>query len=227
MNKFEDFIIDEPYNMTEVDLAAIELASPGGVNVYTDWEKSCLNDLKERLRTYYGRKQHRYCAYCRTRVNDSQASAEVEHIVPKSKHPEWMYEPFNMCYSCRMCNTVKGYNKPILANDNTESLPHLSNGYLLIHPHLDNYSRHIEIVDNVLYKGKTKKGKYTIKTCGLNRYALAAERAEAIIRSRGSKSEGYLLALVDTDKNRNLVDVISRYKERIHDMCEEYKALNE
>lgn len=226
MNKLDDFIIDSPYVLTETDNLAIDQASPNGIN-YKDWEKSCLADLKVRIRTYYKKKQNRRCAYCRTVVRESQAPAEVEHIVPKSKREEWMYKTFNMCYSCKLCNTNKGYQKPILANENIEDLPHDSREYLLIHPHIDRYSEHIEIVGNILYKGISDKGKNTISICGLNRYDLAAERAEDVIRIKGPKSEGYFLALIDADNNRCLVNVISKYKECIHNICEEYKALNE
>jgi uncharacterized protein (TIGR02646 family) len=225
MNEFEDFIIDSPYELTDSDKLAICQASPDCIS-YKDWEKTCLADFKKRIRTYYQQKQHRRCAYCRTKVRESQASAEVEHIVPKSKKEKWMYETFNMCYSCKLCNTEKGYKKRILSNEDVTSLPQKSGDYLLIHPHIDKYSDHIEIVDNVLYKGITNKGKKTISICGLNRYDLAAERAEDVIRLNGSKVEGYLLSLVDADRNRDLVDVVFRYKERIHEICDEYKALH-
>ncbi len=225
MNEFDDFIIESPYILTETDKLAIAQASPNGNN-YKDWEKSCLADFKDRIRAYYKKKQYRRCAYCRTIVHESQASAEVEHIVPKSKREGWMYKTFNMCYSCKLCNANKGYQKPILANEDVEDLPHDSIEYLLIHPHIDRYSEHIEIVGNILYKGISDKGKNTISICGLNRYGLAAERAEDVIRIKGSKYEGYLLALVEADENRFLVDVISKYKESIHNICEEYKALN-
>lgn len=222
MNDLDNFIIDKPYPLTDKDKKAIALASPDGYH-YKDWEKPCLNELKERIREYYRKKQHRRCAYCRTIVKRSQASPEDEHIVPKSKHEEWMYETFNMCYSCKSCNTNKGYQKPILSDEKIAYLPHVSKGYLIVHPHIDTYSEHIEIIDDVLYKGISQKGRDTIKTCGLNRYELAVDRAEDVIREKGSKYEGYLIALVDADRNRNLVDVVNRFKESVHELCEEYK----
>lgn len=32
---------------------------------------------------------------------------EIEHIIPKSVHPEWMYEPIKLCVACSICNSSK------------------------------------------------------------------------------------------------------------------------
>lgn len=223
MKDLEDFIIDAPYNITPADDVLINQASPNGEQL-DDWEKSCLDDFKQRVRDYYRKKQNRRCAYCRTIVRTGQSSPEVEHIVPKSDRPMWMYEPFNLCMSCKACNTKKS-TKNVLTYKNIATFPYDSQSYLLVHPHIDRYSQHINLIDDILYEGLTDKGRETIRICGLNRYELAADRAEDRIKEERTLDEKALLALVNHN-GQPLVNVLAKFEERIHEICEEYKRLN-
>lgn len=220
MKTIEDFLIDSPYVRNDFDNALITQASPKE-NHADDWEKSCLSEYKKRERDYYFKKQNRRCAYCRTIIKTSQASPEIEHIVHKSGRPEWMYESFNHCISCKMCNTKKGI-KNVLSNDVVTDLPRQSAGYLLVHPHIDRYSQHINIIKGILYEGLTEKGRETIRICELDRYELAADRAEDNIMEEKSLDEQALLALVK-HSGKPLVNVYKKFEERIHEICEEYK----
>lgn len=221
MNDYEDFIIDEAYVRTPEDDALIHQASPNG-NHSTDWENDCLDDFKHRVRDYYLKKQHRYCAYCRTKIKTSQAQAEIEHIVAKSNKSGWMYDPFNMCASCKSCNTKKS-TKKVLADYDGEALTKISTDYKIIHPHLDKYSQHINILDGIFYVGITDKGKNTITTCVLDRYELAADRAEEIIKNEGDIYEHIMLALTEK-REKPLVNVVDTFVERIKEMISDYKA---
>lgn len=223
MKAIEDFLIDAPYVRTASDDALIAQASPHGNNA-DDWEKTCLSEYKLRAREYYRKKQNRRCAYCRTIVRTSQASPEIEHIVPKSDKPDWMYEPFNQCVSCKMCNTKKS-TRNVLSNKNVTILPRKSADYLLVHPHIDSYSQHINIIDGILYEGLTDKGRDTIKICELDRYELAVDRAEDKIKEEKSLDEQALLALVN-HSGKPLVNVYEKFEKRIHEICEEYKQEN-
>lgn len=151
------------------------------------------------------------------------ATSEIEHIVPKSKRPQWMYEPFNLCLSCKLCNGIKGYKKRILEDRaaNASSLPRLSDDYKLIHPYLDRYSEHIELVDGVLYRGKSEKGKYTIWLCGLDRYQVAAERADTLI-SRNVNYYVRIMLLISNPDYAQYVKNIDALKKSIEKMIEEY-----
>ena len=88
MNKIEDFIIEEPYKLTEEDLLAIQKASPN-IKIGNQWKKQDLKYFKKRLRDYLVKKQHDKCAYCRLDLNDNVATPEIDHIVSKDKKPEW------------------------------------------------------------------------------------------------------------------------------------------
>ena len=220
MTQEEDFVISAPYVRTTSDNKLIKQASPN-INKAKDWYKDCLHDFKFRVREYYLREQNRRCAYCRTIIRTSQASAEIEHIIDKSGNPKWMYEPFNLCVSCKMCNTKKN-RKRVLVKGTFNSLSHCSSDYKIVHPHLDQYSQHINIIDDILYEGLTDKGRETIKICSLDRYELAADRAEDKIKEEKSLDERAILSLAD-HQGKLLVNLTARFEERIHQIVQDYK----
>lgn len=220
MTQEEDFVISVPYVRTKSDNDLIKQASPNG-NKANDWYKDCLQDFKASVREYYLRKQNRRCAYCRTVIRTSQVSAEIEHIIDKSGNPKWMYEPFNLCVSCKMCNTKKS-SKRVLKKGTFSSLSHDTSDYIFVHPHLDQYSQHINIIDGILYEGLTTKGKETIRICSLDRYELAADRAEDKIKEEKSLDERAILALA-SHQGKPLVNVTAKFEERIHQIIQDYK----
>ena len=112
-DKLEDFVIDEPYSLTSEDIKLITKASPIQNN-HTDWEKSCLKDFKVRIKNYLRAKQNVRCAYCRMKIHEGECSSELDHIVEKSKRPDWMYIPKNLCFSCKRCNTAKGQSAEVV-----------------------------------------------------------------------------------------------------------------
>lgn len=222
MNQDEDFIISSPYKITREDESLIKRASPVAKKS-ADWENPCLEEFKRRVREYYWREQNYRCAYCRTKIKASQASPEIEHIVPKSEHDsDWMYTPFNLCVSCHMCNTKKRI-KNVLSNEvNTYvSLPDDSSEYIIIHPHRDKYSKHIQIIDDIIYKGISDKGKKTIEICNLDRYELAVDRAEEKMIKEGTVDEKILYGLIKSDES-SMVDDVDKFMERIKNICRQY-----
>lgn len=220
MTEKEDFIIRSPYQKIPEDNVLISQASPTE-NQASDWEKSCLRKYKDRLRDYYLVTQKRRCAYCRTIIKTSQVSPEIEHIIAKDLVPKWMYESFNLCISCKMCNTKKSIKK-VLNHNEYVSLPVTSDSYIIVHPHIDCYSQHIRLIEGILYEGLTDKGKETISVCGLDRYELAADRAEDKIRECSLQFDKVLLALIEK-RERPLVNFVERLKERIKQIIEDYK----
>lgn len=178
--ELSDFVITSPYAMTSADIKAVSKASKGKPQK-EDWENSSLKAYKNRVRQYYRQQQNRKCVYCRMDVSSATGYFHIEHIVPKSVHPEWMYEPFNLCLACPQCNSTKNIQE-VLDNTDITDLPTESSDYLIIHPHVDRYFDNIEIVDGLLYKGLTKKGEYTMKLCNLTRPELLSERARVFIQ---------------------------------------------
>ena len=230
MNESEDYPLPQPYTRTQDDDDCIALASPGGHYDKDDWKKDALDPFKKRLRDYLWPLQKRRCAYCRCVIHRNESSEEIEHIIPKHAKPQWMYKPMNLCLSCKMCNTKKSiktvYNLP---HSQVVDFPTTSDGYKIIHPYLDQYSDHIEIVDDILYRGITSKGRETIKLCVLNRYQLAATRAEEAIKSDANHIGRYLqILLILNDQGKkdlvddadalinelNIIDIVAAYRQQ-------------
>lgn len=225
MREIEDFLIGCPYTLTEDDRQSIILASPDVKNK-DHWDNKCLDGFKGRFRSYMLLQQNYRCVYCRLELHPNEVTPEIEHIVPKSLKPNWMYEPFNLCLSCKLCNTIKGHKKETLVNEKVEDIPYDSGSYKMIHPYLDKYSENIELVGNVLYRGVTDKGRYTIRLCELNRYRLAAVRAMEQIKSEVSSERKTLLLLAEHG-NDALVDNMNALLEEIRNRINVFKQENE
>ncbi|MBL5860061.1 HNH endonuclease [Serratia fonticola] len=127
--------------------------------------------LKAHIKNHYLIAQNFTCPYCQQRIVVEHNSAwDTEHIIPKSTHPDFIFEPINLCVSCKDCNNEKR-NKNVLKNSKRTTLPKKREDYIFAHPHLDNYSEHIKVVDSSLYfLPKTEKGRRTIEICGLLRF---------------------------------------------------------
>jgi uncharacterized protein (TIGR02646 family) len=226
MDKLEDFIISEPYQVTDEDEAAFQEASPDEKDK-DHWKKDCLDEFKERFRDDMEPKQNYICAYCRLELHPNEVTPEIEHIVPKSEKPNWMYDPFNLCISCKLCNTKKS-TKEVLRDNTLKDLPHNSDAYLLIHPHLDRYSDYIEFVGDVLYKAKgdsDSKGAKTIEICELNRLEVAIARAIQCINNHGI-GQHYVdfLLLMDNPINRKLIkdEDVERFRKKLKERIRVY-----
>ncbi|EOY6718336.1 HNH endonuclease domain-containing protein [Pseudomonas aeruginosa] len=105
-------------------------------------------------------------------------NAHIEHILPKSIFHDFIFEPRNLCVICADCNTAKNNGNSI--NDNEEdtcngsarTYPRSERRFKIVHPHIDEYDRHI-LRAGIFYIDKTDKGHFTIGICKLN---IAARR---------------------------------------------------
>ena len=103
------------------------------------------------------------CAFCEELLREG--NVELEHIVPKSKHGKYTYEPLNIVSSCSSCNSMRKKG-----NADTIMLPlagrYKDNRFLIVHPYLDNPDDHIKYQDEdkTLFDldNCTNKGKWTI-----------------------------------------------------------------
>lgn len=130
-----------------------------------------LADLKKAIKDYYLVAQDFTCAYCRQRIEVKHNGAwDAEHVVPKDSHPRFMFEPRNLCISCRDCNNNKS-NKNVLVNRRRVRYPDKSEDYLVCHPHFDDYSEHVSVLSVAgFYLPKTEKGRALVEVCGLLRF---------------------------------------------------------
>lgn len=164
-----------PYTYSLEQSQFLSKKFPHGSKDSTGWSDDDMKETRVALREYYRITQNGKCAYCKNQISLRSASnAQVEHIVPKSKYPEFVIVPKNLCVICSDCNEIKR-NQEILNEIPTvttrlkiKRYPTVSSAFRIIHPHFDNYEEHIFEI-NGFYLDKSKKGGYTILYCNLNR----------------------------------------------------------
>ncbi|MDR2115689.1 MAG: HNH endonuclease [Planctomycetaceae bacterium] len=112
--------------------------------------QDALPDLSERF--------GRYCSYCEMQLS---ASLAVEHIMPKSKHPDLELKWENYLLSCVHCNSIKG-NKDINVSD--YFFPDRDNTFAIF-----DYSQKGIAVSNSLNPQDSEKAQKTLQLTGLDR----------------------------------------------------------
>ncbi|MFA6328485.1 MAG: HNH endonuclease [Candidatus Micrarchaeia archaeon] len=163
-------LITQSYIFTSDELQLTTNIVDGG-----DWSKTAFKTIKEKIKNHLMTEQNGTCPYCRLRISQATSYLPIEHIVPKTKHPVFMFEPKNLAVACEVCNTEKG-DAEVLVDPLVTIYPTSGQHFLIIHPHFDNYDEHI-CVDDIFLKPITKKGEKTIKICNLCRPKVAEENA--------------------------------------------------
>lgn len=152
-------------------------------NNHLNWSKKN-KKLREHIKFHLSVVQDSKCAYCREKIHFDGFGDPIEHIVPKSLKPKWMYHPKNLCLSCYGCNTKKSKDNTLVAgfgiNSEYIDIPITSNAYTILHPYYDKFSDLI-VREGFVFKPNpldtTLKGYNTIKMCDLNRLDLLYTRA--------------------------------------------------
>ncbi|TBL64874.1 HNH endonuclease [Hafnia paralvei] len=82
-----------------------------------------LDAIKKHIKDYYLLAQDYRCPYCQQKIIVTHNGAwDTEHIIPKDTHPNFMFEPQNLCISCKDCNGEKS-NENILKKQKSDSSP--------------------------------------------------------------------------------------------------------
>jgi len=202
------------YVYSEVESKFIEsiLAPFNGIISGSVWslEHKGLSEIKIKIKKHYLKEQNSTCAVCKQRILVAHAAAwDIEHIVSRDENSNFCFEPLNLCVTCKDCNIEKS-DKKVLIRSRKDKYSKKTGQYVIIHPHFDKYSEHIDVIEaGLLYNGKTDKGKCTIKTYGLKRFLHQrflpecstndlAEKflAVAKILSEGEENVDHLIALV-------------------------------
>ena len=156
------------------------------VKSLNDWNNN--EALKKWIKFHYSIVQDDTCPYCREKIRRGGYGEPIEQIFPKSLGLNWMFKPSNLCLSCYGCNTKK-QDKPTLELPCFPVYPQGEGKFFIIHPHFDNYSKHIDS-SNLILKPKNNSviGRNTIEICQLNRIDLLFTRAK-----RSKKNKNILL----------------------------------
>ncbi|WRH95093.1 HNH endonuclease domain-containing protein [Pseudomonas fluorescens] len=166
-------IVNEPVVLSENSLAIIRAKTNEPGYCHTKWSDPDLEPVRCEIRNHYRNVQRLICVYCQGAVSMRSAfGAAVEHIVPKSQHLEFMFEPKNLCVVCPDCNEYKGKREvlvePVMVASRV-SYPANPLAFRIMHPHYDEYEDNI-MRHNRIYLECSDKGGYTIYICNLNRF---------------------------------------------------------
>jgi 5-methylcytosine-specific restriction endonuclease McrA len=162
-----------PFSPEDVTQIKAKTTSPGFS--HADWGGDDLMHLRCKIREFYRSEQTGICAYCKKGISlVSAANAQVEHIAPKSLHPQFIFEPKNLCVICADCNEIKRSQETLNEVPDTvmraiAQYPRSSSAFKIVHPFFDEYDEHI-LVFGRYYLDLTDKGHFTIGACKLNRY---------------------------------------------------------
>lgn len=225
MNTFDDFIIKNPYQPDENESKAIKELQEKELTA-NDWgsRKKGIASFKENIREHLLDEQNNYCAYCRMELNEGCEYVQRDHIVPKTLHPKWLFETKNLCITCSQCNNNKK-NVEVLVNPDITYYPSDSDDFKIINPYIDKYSEHINIVEDIIYKGITNKGKFTIKICNLDRIDLVLNRARKRMQLKNPESvKTQILSLLENKEDS--VERTEILNNRLDKLIEKYKQQN-
>lgn len=175
------------------------------------WNVQCNENkiIRKEIREYYRDKQEFHCAYCnRLRQDFNGAQWDIDHIIPKQSHPQYLYTPRNLTVTCKDCNGIKAKKNVLTESiDASQSFPITKDSYIIIHPHYDNYADNIICLytsdGRVYHIPRTHKGQKTFDICGLIRFTEAITETVEI-----NDDTGTLLCLIDevTLKLKEILD---------------------
>lgn len=141
---------------------------------HNNWGDADLLPVRKFVRIHYRPLQGKVCYFCKNPLSKKSAmNCQVEHLVPKSTHPEFMFTPKNLCLICCDCNESKGSHPVTRTSVKLKAYPRSSKAFTIVHPHFDNYDEYIYKTSKGHFTGldddKARKGSYTIFVCGLNK----------------------------------------------------------
>lgn len=127
------------------------------------WSADFLSDIKKKIKNHLLKKQLGNCCYCQKNLSGEFSMViDIEHILPKSKYPNFMFDLRNLAISCKRCNMKIKRNDIGFLNDiffQSESFFD-TEGYDIIHPNLDVYDSHLKLYS--IQCGSVKAIKYII-----------------------------------------------------------------
>lgn len=130
-----------------------------------------VTNFKSEVKTYYYWGQECRCCYCSSELPKHSRSFDAEHILDKSTYRQFMFDLSNFGVACPVCNTHKSKKNVLTAGVNAglAVLPTDPGDYLILHPHLDEWSHYLTVDDDGMIKSikPNGKGKNTIDICGI------------------------------------------------------------
>lgn len=193
-----------PYNFHSTEKSLITKH----FKTHTDWVKVIFNPIKTNIIAHLRTQQNNTCCYCKYPLGFDIKQVDIEHIIPKSEYEKFTFHPYNLALSCPACNTKKS-SKTVLYNP-VVSYPANGESFKIIHAHFDNYSSHIDIVNNCIFVAKSSKGSETITYCELYRLSTVEKRVKSFNIMSPNIVQQLIIELQNGNKqaNNNLMSII-------------------
>lgn len=145
---------------------------------YKLWDEltGLMAEIRKHVKQHYLEEQGFRCAYCRMVKKERHGSTwDVEHILPKSLFPQFLFEPENLAAACKECNNHKDACQVLVSRSTSQkTYPTSSDAYLIMHPHYDKFSDHFELTEvegkRRLRAKNGKKAKATYIACNFIRF---------------------------------------------------------
>ena len=189
---------------------------------YWDGEDTEIKKVKKHIKDHYVVAQDYTCVYCKHKSPSNHGRRwDIEHIIPKSPYPQFLFTEKNLAISCKDCNGVKS-DKNVLVNPKRKTFPKKSEDYIIVHPHFDEYDEHIGcLADSKIYVENTPKGIDTILICGLHRFLpkyaenlsldnskRAQEFANVMNEAKTKEETFFIMALMKKDLDKAMNDML-------------------
>lgn len=143
--------------------------------------KASRNDIKVKIKNSIQKYQGNNCIFCGWSF-DIVGVSEREHVAPKGRYRDFVFEPYNLVLACHFCN---GSSKKGQANTISKlNTKYNKCRFKIVHPYFDDVSKHIvkdydKINQVIMLKAAkwSRKGKATIDMFELNGSIQAQLRA--------------------------------------------------
>lgn len=142
-----------------------------------------ISTIKDKIRQQLEATQS-VCCYCGLKLKTT-SNGEIEHVAPKSKHPEFTFTLKNLALACHYCNfsEKKGQKETIVTGRKHKTYSKCE--FLLVHPYFDDPNLHYEWTDNAVeiliqVRNNSAKGLFSITMFGLDTPQMNEARAAQV-----------------------------------------------
>lgn len=197
------------YDLTDLEKKLVK----NKFTCHTDWDtSSSFDEIKKNIRDFLRNEQDNKCCYCKRELGFDIKEVDIEHIIPKSLHWKFTFEPLNLALSCPACNTKKGDTN--ILSKSIVRYPKNSKKITIVHAHYDDYDKNINIIDNCIFEPLTKKGSHTITVCELFRLKIVEKKAKATITARTPESKliEYIVNASPEELGKAMIELSKRIK---------------
>lgn len=200
-------LLDNAYQPSAAEILCLQNHPPMHVD---DWNNSRLNSYKTRLKTHTILKQLDRCAYCRKLIEADGYYEPIEHIVPKTLKPKWIFNVKNLIITCDRCNNLKSDTQTLADPFVTmEEFPEVANAFKIFNPHFENWEDHFKFENDIfLVPIPNSKGATTIKICKLYKYQIILNRAKELKLGQKGPMSLLIHRIRELDKNSDTYDEI-------------------